>query len=97
MLPDSPRAIGKSRQLYSALCGSRDPRKAYPAKCDFWTQLLRQTIFPQLPPKVEYYLTDLGRSLLLVIDAMKQWCNDHRRELERIFATAPATPPEATD
>jgi DNA-binding HxlR family transcriptional regulator len=35
--------------------------------------LIRRTIYPQVPPKVEYSLTDEGRSLGLVLDAMARW------------------------
>jgi DNA-binding HxlR family transcriptional regulator len=48
--------------------------------------LVGKTIFPELPPKVEYYLTDLGRSLLPVIEVMEQWGNVHRTELEQVLA-----------
>ena len=48
--------------------------------------LLSKTIFPQLPPKVEYQLTSLGQSLLPVIDAMEQWGDTHRAELEKVLA-----------
>jgi DNA-binding HxlR family transcriptional regulator len=48
--------------------------------------LVGKTIFPELPPKVEYYLTDLGRSLLPVIESMEQWGNAHRTELEQVLA-----------
>lgn len=49
-------------------------------------RLVRKTIFPELPPKVEYHLTDLGRSLLPVIEVMEQWGNAHRTELEQVLA-----------
>jgi DNA-binding HxlR family transcriptional regulator len=48
--------------------------------------LISKTIFPELPPRVEYYLTDLGRSLLPVIEVMEQWGNAHRTELEQVLA-----------
>ena len=48
--------------------------------------LITKTIFPELPPKVEYHLTDLGRSLLPVTDVMEQWGNAHRTELEQVLA-----------
>ncbi|MBC8152696.1 MAG: helix-turn-helix transcriptional regulator [Bacteroidetes bacterium] len=51
--------------------------------------LIGKTIYPQLPPKVEYYLTDFGRSLMPVIDAMTQWGDDHRAQLERVLTTEP--------
>lgn len=51
--------------------------------------LIGKTIYPQLPPKVEYYLTDFGRSLLPIIDAMTQWGEDHRGQLEQALGVQP--------
>jgi DNA-binding HxlR family transcriptional regulator len=48
--------------------------------------LVSKTIFPELPPRVEYQLTDLGRSLLPVIEVMEQWGTVHRAELEQALA-----------
>lgn len=35
--------------------------------------LLDRTVFPVVPPRVDYALTDKGRSLLAVVAAMKEW------------------------
>ncbi len=34
-------------------------------------------IYQEIPPKVEYSLTDLGKSFIPVIEHMKQWGEDH--------------------
>jgi len=39
--------------------------------------LLTRTIYPVIPPKVEYELTDLGYSLRPVIDALRKWGEQH--------------------
>lgn len=35
--------------------------------------ILERTIFPQIPPKVEYHLTDVGLSLQPIITEMSKW------------------------
>lgn len=35
--------------------------------------LISRTVYPVVPPKVEYALTDLGKSLYPVLEAMQSW------------------------
>jgi DNA-binding HxlR family transcriptional regulator len=35
--------------------------------------IIRREIYPQLPPKVEYYLTPFGETVLPVISVMENW------------------------
>jgi DNA-binding HxlR family transcriptional regulator len=39
--------------------------------------LIRRTVYPEVPPKVEYSLTARGRSLEPVIAALKSWADAH--------------------
>jgi len=39
--------------------------------------ILHREIFPVIPPRVEYTLTDLGRSLLPVVDVVRDWGTAH--------------------
>jgi Predicted transcriptional regulators len=43
--------------------------------------LVRRTAYPQHPPRVEYELTPLGRSLLPLLDAARAWYREHLPEL----------------
>lgn len=44
-------------------------------------RLVQKTIYPELPPRSEYTITELGRSLLPIIDAMIEWGESHRELL----------------
>ena len=41
--------------------------------------LVHREEYPQIPPKVEYSLTELGRSLIPILDQMCTWGEEHRR------------------
>ena len=45
--------------------------------------IVRKVIYPVIPVKVEYFLTDLGESLLPIIDLMEEWGRNHRSLLEK--------------
>ncbi|MCW3465792.1 winged helix-turn-helix transcriptional regulator [Chitinophaga nivalis] len=40
--------------------------------------IVYKIVYDELPLKVEYYLTELGESILPVIDAIEQWGNANR-------------------
>lgn len=40
--------------------------------------LLVRTVFPEVPPRVEYTLTELGQSLKPVLDAMWNWGEEYK-------------------
>ncbi|MBQ1524495.1 MAG: helix-turn-helix transcriptional regulator [Firmicutes bacterium] len=40
--------------------------------------LICRTVYPQIPPKVEYTLTERGRSLMKVLDMLCDWGMENR-------------------
>ena len=46
--------------------------------------LIHREVYPVVPPKVEYSLTDLGKSLMPVLIAMRDWGSEylHSKNLE---------------
>lgn len=41
--------------------------------------LVHREVYPVIPPKVEYSLTDLGRSLMPILVAMRDWGAEYLR------------------
>jgi DNA-binding HxlR family transcriptional regulator len=44
--------------------------------------LVTRTVFPTIPPRVDYELTDLGRGLSEPVVALGKWAMDHQTEIE---------------
>jgi len=44
--------------------------------------LVTRTVFPTIPPRVDYELTDLGRSLLRPVNGLSDWAREHRIAME---------------
>lgn len=43
--------------------------------------LIEREVFAEVPPRVEYSLSDLGKSLKPVLDALRDWGNDYKSNL----------------
>lgn len=53
--------------------------------------LVLREVFAEVPPRVEYELSELGESLRPVIDALRRWAEEHRaRAGTTLAAAAPA-------
>ena len=44
--------------------------------------LITRTVFPEIPPRVEYELTKLGDTLLDPIQALSEWATEHRTAIQ---------------
>jgi DNA-binding HxlR family transcriptional regulator len=48
-------------------------------------ELVFKIIYPQLPPKVEYFLTDFGKTLIPVITSLGNWGDAHQDRLRALI------------
>src|SRR5215831_8689123 len=44
--------------------------------------LVKRTVFPTIPPRVDYELTDLGRGLRKPVEALGKWATEHQAQIE---------------
>lgn len=45
--------------------------------------IVTRTVFPTIPPRVDYALTPLGRTLIEPVSALAAWAQEHRPEVQR--------------
>jgi DNA-binding HxlR family transcriptional regulator len=55
--------------------------------------LITRTVFPEIPPRVEYELTRLGKTLLDPIQALAEWAAEHRVSIQDARAKFDAKTP----
>ena len=48
-------------------------------------ELISKRIYAELPPRVEYLLTEFGQSVLPVITALGNWGDEHQEHLRRVI------------
>lgn len=42
--------------------------------------IVTRTVYPEVPPRVEYALSELGKSMLPIINAMEAWGIEYKRQ-----------------
>lgn len=47
--------------------------------------LVTKTIYPELPPRSEYRITELGMTLIPIIDSMLKWGEEHMDLFEKKY------------
>lgn len=45
--------------------------------------IITRTVYPEVPPRVEYALSELGESMRPIMDAMEKWGSDYKNREQR--------------
>ena len=53
--------------------------------------LIIRTVYAQVPPKVEYALSDFGRTLEPILDQLAQWGAAHQTHIRQILSAPQST------
>ena len=43
--------------------------------------IITRTVYPEVPPRVEYALSELGESMRPILDSMQEWGNNYKATL----------------
>jgi len=48
-------------------------------------KIVIKTIYPVMPPKVEYHLTSFGKTLIPLIRSIGLWGDEHQERLRKVI------------
>lgn len=49
--------------------------------------IVHRKVYAEVPPKVEYSITEYGKKLIPVLEAMRTWGLEHLQHLDELFGT----------
>ena len=78
-LLDGPRRFGELRKHFGGVSQRSLTLQLRELETD---GIVHRQVFAEVPPRVEYSLTEYGRTLAPVLDAMKAWGQSFRERVE---------------
>jgi DNA-binding HxlR family transcriptional regulator len=90
-LRDGPKRYGELKRLTQGVSDKVLIQQLKDLEAD---RVLARTDYKEVPPRVDYALTPLGRSLAEAIVPLCTWGTENAREMASIFATRDALAPQ---
>lgn len=75
------RGPRRYNQLHNEIRGISHKMLAQTLRQLEFAGIVNRTVYPHVPPQVEYALTPLGETLIEPLNVVAQWTNDHAHEL----------------
>lgn len=88
-LRDGPKRYGELRRLTQGVSDKVLIQQLKDLEAD---RVLMRTDYKEVPPRVDYALTPLGRSLAAAILPLCAWGTEHAEEMASIFAKRDVSP-----
>ena len=80
-LKDGKRRFNELRRLIPGITQRTLTRQLRELEQD---RIVARTVYPEVPPKVEYELTEFGETLIPVLDALYAWGRQYIEQLSEI-------------
>jgi len=93
-LRDGPKRYGELKRLTQGVSDKVLIQQLKDLEADC---VLARTDYKEVPPRVDYALTPLGRSLAEAIVPLCTWGTENAREMASIFAKRDASPPQMAE
>lgn len=92
-LKDGKRRFNELRRLIPDVTQRTLTRQLRELEMD---QIIMRTVYPEVPPRVEYELTDFGKTLIPILDALFAWGKEYIDRLSEIRSSHTEDVPATT-
>jgi len=80
LLKDDSKRYGELKKLLSDVTHKMLTQQLRELESD---EIISRKVYPEVPPKVEYTLTLLGKSVIPVIDLLREWGEEYRSVFDK--------------
>lgn len=76
----------RNSELQKQIAGVSPKMLAQTLKTLMGYGMIDRTVYPEVPPRVEYFLTPFGKSLAEPLEALLNWSVEWEKEVTRLYA-----------